>query len=108
MRGFQNLVIQLTEFLLLMASEEVSSKPSKWQKYKERPQIEGESLTIAQTRKSCQTLFLGFEKTLFLPKISKNGKGRTKGTKFAKKAYYKPVKSKKSSKKINEKSQINT
>lgn len=50
-------LIQLTEWLLLMASDEVISTPKKWQKYNEIQQIDGQKLTIAQTRKSCQPFF---------------------------------------------------
>ena len=50
-------IIQLVEWLLLLASSEVKSSPQKWQKYNEKPILEGQRLSIAQTRKSCQPFF---------------------------------------------------
>lgn len=50
-------IIQLVEWLLLLASSEIKSSPKKWQKYNEKPILEGQRLTIAQTRKSCQPFF---------------------------------------------------
>jgi len=53
------------------------------------------------------TLFLTFEKSPFLPKISKKGNGRKKGSVIKKKQTYKPVKKQKIIKKIKEKCQQN-
>jgi len=50
---------------------------------------------------------LSFEKLPFLPKISKKGNGRKKGTKLTPKTTYKPVKKQKLIKKIVEKCQKN-
>lgn len=86
------LIIQLAEWLLFVASDEVSSNPKKWQKPVEKPKNKENRLTIAQTRKGCQALFLNFDQTPFLPKISNKGDGRKKGTVFPKKEHFKPVK----------------
>jgi hypothetical protein len=50
---------------------------------------------------------LSFDKKPFLPKISKKGKGRKKGTTFTPKPNFKPVKKSKSIKKIEQKCQKN-
>ena len=75
-------VIQLAEWLLFSAADEVESKPKKWQSYNDPKKQE--RLTNAQTRKSCESLFLSFDQTPFLPQISKKGKGRKLGTRFEK------------------------
>lgn len=81
-------VVQLAEWLLYVASEDVVSAPKKWQKYGDPKK---QCLTIAQTRKGCQSLFLNFDKTPFLPvssQISKKGKGRALGYTIEKKKTY--------------------
>jgi hypothetical protein len=50
---------------------------------------------------------LNFDKFPFLPKISKKGKGRIKGTKITPKKTYKPIKKQKLMRKIKEKYQKN-
>jgi hypothetical protein len=50
---------------------------------------------------------LTFEKSPYLPKISKKGKGRKKGTKLTPRTTYKPVKKQNNIKKIVEKCQKN-
>ncbi|NJR76602.1 MAG: hypothetical protein HC773_29710 [Scytonema sp. CRU_2_7] len=50
-------IIQLVEWLLLLTSSEIKSSPKKWQKYNDKPAVDGQKLTIAQTRKSCQPFF---------------------------------------------------
>jgi hypothetical protein len=50
---------------------------------------------------------LTFEKSPFLPKISKKENGRKKGTIINKKQTYKPVKKQKTIKKLKEKCQQN-
>jgi hypothetical protein len=53
-------IIQLVEWLLLLTSSESNlraSSPKKWQKYNEKPVLEGQRLSITQTRKSCQPFF---------------------------------------------------
>jgi hypothetical protein len=50
---------------------------------------------------------LSFDKKPFLPKISKKGHGRKKGTKFTPKATFKPIKKTKKKKIIEQKCQKN-
>ena len=101
-------VIQLVEWLLFIASKEVENTPKKWQQYDPKNKTDDQSiLTITQTRKSCAPFFLTFEKSAFLPKISKKGKGRKKGTKLTPKATHKPVRKQKSTKKPVEECQKN-
>lgn len=51
-------IIQLAEWLLLLASKEVEHQPKKWQKYAIENQPKNtQSLSITQTRKSCQPFF---------------------------------------------------
>jgi hypothetical protein len=51
-------VIQLAEWLLFVASEEVTYIPKKWQQYTPKnQQNEQQRLSITQTRKSCQPFF---------------------------------------------------
>ena len=64
-------IIQLVEWLLLLASSEVKSSPQKWQKYNEKPILEGQRLSIAQTRKSCQPFFWLLKNPPFYPKYQK-------------------------------------
>jgi hypothetical protein len=94
------LVIQLAEWLLFVASDELQPEPKKWQKSSEPPTENQRRLTIAQTRKAAQTLFLTFDPTPFLPQIANKGKGRKVGMTFQKKATFKPVKKNKNVKKV--------
>jgi hypothetical protein len=50
---------------------------------------------------------LSFDKTPFLPKISKKGMGRKKGTKLIPKPTFKPIKKAKKKKEIDQKCQKN-
>ena len=51
-------IIQLAEWLLLLASQEVEHQPKKWQKYAIENQAKDITrLSITQTRKSCQPFF---------------------------------------------------
>jgi hypothetical protein len=51
-------VIQLVEWLLFIASKEVTNTPKKWQQYDPKNKTNNQSiLTIAQTRKSCTPFF---------------------------------------------------
>jgi hypothetical protein len=93
------LVIQLAEWLLFVASDELQPEPKKWQKSAEPPTENQPRLTIAQTRKAAQTLFLTFDQTPFRPQIANKGKGRKEGMTFPKKATFKPVKKSKKVKK---------
>jgi hypothetical protein len=95
-------LIQLTESLLFQASDAVVSQPKKWQKYADKLPSQRGRLTIAQTRKACQSLFLTFDQTPFLPQVSNKGKGREKGTTFTPKPTCPPIKkTKKDRKKTN-------
>jgi hypothetical protein len=51
-------VIQLAEWLLLLAADDVQNQPKKWQSYlPENQNNNTRKLTISQTRKSCQPFF---------------------------------------------------
>ncbi len=51
-------IIQLAEWLLLLASKEVEHQPKKWQQYTSKNQENSPiRLSITQTRKSCQPFF---------------------------------------------------
>jgi hypothetical protein len=94
------LVIQLAEWLLFVASDELQPEPKKGQKSAEPPTENQPRLTIAQTRKAAQTLFLTFDQTPFRPQIANKGNGRKEGMTFPKKATFKPVKKSKKVKKV--------
>jgi hypothetical protein len=94
------LVIQLVEWLLFVASDELHPEPKKWQQSAEPPTQNQPRLTIAQTRKAAQTLFLTFDQAPFRPQIANKGKGRIIGMTFQKKATFKPVQKNKNVKKV--------
>ena len=73
------IIVQLAQWLLFTAANEVTHQPKKWQKYADKVDEHKPRLSIAQTRKAAQSLFLTFDPTPFLPKISNKGKGRLKG-----------------------------
>jgi hypothetical protein len=91
-------IIQLVECLLLLASQEVENQPKKWQQYnhkEKKSHTESKPrLSIAQTRKSCESFFCNFDQSPFLPKISNKGKGRKLGKTFTPKPTFKPIKKK--------------
>jgi hypothetical protein len=88
------LILQLSSWLLYAASKEAEFIPYKWEKYlpKNKQAANAKRLSIAQTRKAAQRLFLTFEPDPFLPKKCKKGKGRQKGQTFTPKERYKVVK----------------
>lgn len=73
------IIVQLAQWLLFAAANEVTHQPKKWQKYADKVDDNKPRLSIAQTRKAAQSLFLTFDPTPFSPKISNKGKGRLKG-----------------------------
>lgn len=101
-------IIQLVEWLLFVASDECLPQPKKWQKAAESVNSNSPRLTIAQTRKAVQNLFLTFNQTPFLPQIANKGKGRTIGMTFQKKATFLPVKKNKKVKKAKKEVTKNT
>ncbi len=85
-------VVQLARWLLFTASDEVKHSPKKWQKYGDKINPGTDRLTIAQTRKGAESLFLTFDSKPFLPKSINNGKGRQKGEKLVPKKRFLPIK----------------
>ena len=79
------LVIQLTVWLLFLTTTEAKHTCPKWQKYLPKEKLAANPVTfearlsIAQTRKSAQTLFNSFSQIPFLPKKSQKGQPREKG-----------------------------
>ena len=73
------IIVQLAQWLLFAAANEVTHQPKKWQKYADKVDDNKPRLSIAQTRKAAQSLFLTFDSTPFLPKTSNKGVGRLKG-----------------------------
>lgn len=73
------IIVQLAQWLLFAAANEVTHQPKKWQKYADKVDDNKPRLSIAQTRKAAQSLFLTFDPTPFSPKISNKGKGRLIG-----------------------------
>ncbi len=69
-------IIQLASWLLYAASEETRYQPRKWEQYlpKNKQVKLGERLSISQTRKSIQNLFLTFDPEPFKPIKCKKGK----------------------------------
>jgi hypothetical protein len=88
------LMVQLASWLLYSASEEVQFSPRKWEQY--LPQSKGAqagvALSMAQTRKGAERLFLTFESGPFKPGKYKKGSGRAKGAKQVPRKRYKVVK----------------
>jgi hypothetical protein len=76
-------------------------------KIQRKTSIRGSKAFYYSNSKKLPTFFLTFEKAPFLPKISKKGNGRKKGSLIKKKQTYKPVKKQNIVKKIKEKCQQN-
>jgi len=91
-------VIQLASWLLYTASEETRYQPRKWEQYlpKNKQVKLGERLSISQTRKSIQNLFLTFDPEPFKPIKCKKGKGRKFGQRFQPRKRYPVLKKTKS------------
>lgn len=88
------IILQMVPWLLYTASQEAHFRPRKWEAYlpqnkhlETRPR-----LSIAQTRKAAQELFLTFDSTPFKPTKCKKGNGRQKGVKFPPRIRYKVLK----------------
>lgn len=88
------LIVQMASWLLYAASDETHLRLRKWEKYlpENKSAAQAKRLSITQTRKSLQDLFLTFELTPFKPLKCKKGKGRAKGTTFEPRKRYKWVK----------------
>lgn len=72
---------QLATWLLYTASDEAHFRPRKWRKYlpKNKAAHQQPRLSLAQSRKAAQDLFLTFEPQPFKPPKSKKGRPRQKG-----------------------------
>lgn len=109
------LITQLASWLLWTASDQAKKTPKDWQKYlpeyklvqdeqvnngedantdeqTTKQQVDKDRLTIAQTRKGAETLFLSFDRKAFAVQKSNKGKGRKKGEKLEPKKRHKVVK----------------
>jgi hypothetical protein len=88
------LIIQLASWLLYAASDEVHFRPRKWEQYlpKNKGAQNAPRLSITQTRKAAEALFLTFDPDPFKPKKYKKGNGRQKGMTFTPRKLYKVVK----------------
>lgn len=72
---------QLASWLLYTASDEVQYRPRKWEQYlpENKNAHQQARLSMAQTRKAAQDLFLTFDPNSFKPLKSKKGRPRHKG-----------------------------
>jgi hypothetical protein len=88
------LILQLSTWLLYSASDEADFRPHKWEQYlpKNKTASDAPRLSMAQTRKAVERLFLTFDPTPFIPVKSKKGKGRQKGQTFTPRKRYRVVK----------------
>lgn len=77
------IIWQLANWLLFTAKDDCQNVVNPWEKYSDVNQNVAKklvkTLTLAQTKKSISTLFVTFDKTPFLPRKCKKGKGRQKG-----------------------------
>lgn len=110
------LIVQMAVWLLWTASDEATKNPKEWQKYLPEYKTDNEEelkqnqtdndqpkaspsqsarLTIAQTRKGAQTLFMTFDKEPFVVQKSNKGKGRQKGVELEPRKRYKVTKKEK-------------
>lgn len=85
---------QWVAWLLYVASDEATFKPKKWRQYSnENKNIQPQDrLSMAQTHKATQTLFLTFDDEPFKPLKSKKGKPRQEGQTQTPKIRYPVVK----------------
>jgi hypothetical protein len=88
------LILQLSSWLLYVASDEATYRPKKWEQYlpKNKQANDATRLSIAQSRHAAQALFLTFDLIPFKPQKSKKGNGRAKGMTFMPRKRYKVVK----------------
>jgi hypothetical protein len=88
------LMLHLASWLLYAASTEAYFCPRKWEQYlpKNKEASSAARLSITQTRKAAQRLFLTFDQGPFKPKKYKKGNGREKGMTFTPRTRYKVVK----------------
>lgn len=88
------LIHQLTHWLLYTASKETNFRCRKWEQYlpESKQAQNAEQLSISQTRKGAQELFLTFDLTPFKPVKCKKGKGRAKGQTQTPRKRYRVVK----------------
>jgi hypothetical protein len=88
------LIHQLSSWLLYCASAETKFQPRKWEAYlpKSKQAANAPRLSITQTRKAAQTLFLTFDPIPFKPTKCKKGKGRKQGQTQTPRVRYKVVK----------------
>jgi hypothetical protein len=88
------LIQQIVPWLLYAASDETTRCFRKWEQYlpENKTDPPTERLSISQTRRALQTLFLTLDLTPFKPLKSIKGKGRATGTTFEPRKRYKRVK----------------
>lgn len=88
------LIQQITPWLLYAASDETTRCFRKWEQYLPENKIKHttQRLSITQTRRALQNLFLTLDLTPFKPLKSVKGKGRATGTTFEPRKRYKRVK----------------
>ncbi len=101
------LMTQMAYWLLYVARDEIEQvQCPPWQKYlnnnkaanaPQNQQSGKRTLTPAQVQKSIGAIFYTFDKSLFMPKVQKNGKGRTQVIKLPKCPKYPIVKKHKKS-----------
>jgi hypothetical protein len=79
---------------LYAASDEAHFRPRKWEQYlpKNKKAQNAPRLSITQTRKAAEALFLTFDPDPFKPKKYKKGNGRQKGMTFTPRKRYNVVK----------------
>ena len=107
------LITQMAYWLLFVARTDIDQVLCQtWQKYLPNNKAANDPenlatkkcmLTPAQVQKSIGTIFYTFDKSLFLPKVRKNGKGRAKGTKLPKRPKQPIIKKNKKTPKQNPK-----
>lgn len=88
------LLQQWVAWLLYVTSGEATFKPKKWRRYlEENKNVQNQDrLSMAQTHKAAQALFLTFDDEPFKPLKSKKGKPRKKGQKQTPRAKHPVVK----------------
>ena len=94
----------LSVWLLFTARQQTPLTVKVWEKYlpinKAKAEQTNPVLTMPQVRKGINNLFATFDKTPFLPRKYKKGKGRQKGEKQPKRKRFSPTKKMKKVKKI--------
>lgn len=81
-------VVNIAYWMLWIAKDEAKNEPNKkWQKYAQNSrnrQLAGLDPSPSEVQQQLEAIILSFEQEPFLPKTTKKGKGRAKGTTFQK------------------------